>query len=121
MKVAIDSYCYHRYFGEVYANQKKPAKSMSYADFLRRAVELKVDGVSMETCFFESLDESYLKGLKEIVDRGNLEVVVAWGHPLGFEGGRSPRRRRTCAAFPHLPRAGSKGHEGGRIEPGLPQ
>ena len=41
---------------------------MSYADFLQRAVELKVDGVSLETCFFESLDESYLKGLKERCD-----------------------------------------------------
>jgi len=47
MKVAIDSYCYHRYFGEVYPNQSKPARSMSYADFLKRAVQLKVDGVSL--------------------------------------------------------------------------
>jgi hypothetical protein len=28
MKVGIDSYCYHRFFGEVYANQAKPARSM---------------------------------------------------------------------------------------------
>ena len=103
MKVGIDSYSYHRYFGEVYANQKKPAKSMSYMDFLKRAMELKVDGVSLETCFLESLDESYLKGLKEIVDRGKLEVVVAWGHPQGFEGGMKPeaaedlrKHFRTC-------------------------
>jgi 3-oxoisoapionate decarboxylase len=90
MKVAIDSYSYHRFFGEVYDNQKKPAKSMSYADFLKRAVQLKVDGVSLETCFFESFDESYLKGLKEIIDAGSMEVVVAWGHPKGFEGGKKP-------------------------------
>ena len=103
MKVGIDSYCYHRFFGEVYANQVKPARSMGYADFLRRAVELKVDGVSMETCFLESNDEAYLKGLKEIIDRGRLEVVVAWGHPLGFEGGKKPeavedmrKHFRTC-------------------------
>ena len=103
MKVAIDSYCYHRYFGEVYGNQKKPARSMSYMDFLNRAVELKVDGVSLETCFLASLDESYLQGLKEVIDRGKLEVVVAWGHPLGFEGGKKPeaaedlrKHFRTC-------------------------
>jgi 3-oxoisoapionate decarboxylase len=103
MKVAIDSYCYHRYFGEVYPNQVKPARPMGYADFLRRAVELRVDGVSLETCFFESTDEAYLKGLKEIIDRGRLEVVVAWGHPLGFEGGKKPeavedlrKHFRTC-------------------------
>ena len=26
MKVGIDSYCYHRFFGEVYPDQKEPAK-----------------------------------------------------------------------------------------------
>jgi sugar phosphate isomerase/epimerase len=90
MKVGIDSYSYHRYFGEVYDNQKKPGKSMSYSDFLKRAASLKVDGVSLETCFFESTGEDYLKGLREIVDAAKLEVVVAWGHPLGFQGGAKP-------------------------------
>ena len=90
MKVGIDSYCYHRFFGEVYGNQVDPGRRMTYEDFLRRAVELKVDGVSLETCFFESFDDGYLSRLKEIVDAGNLEVVVAWGHPQGFEGGKKP-------------------------------
>ncbi len=90
MKVGIDSYSYHRYFGEVYPNQKKPERSMRYEDFLRRAAALKADGVSLETCFFESLDESYLKRLRELCERGGLEVVVAWGHPRGFDGGQKP-------------------------------
>ena len=64
---------------------------MTYADFLRRAAELKVDGVSLETCFFESLDDAYLKGLKEIIDDGGMEPVIAWGHPKGFEGGKAPQ------------------------------
>jgi len=106
MKVGIDSYSYHRYFGEVYGNQKAPARTMSYEDFLNRAIQLKVDGVSLETCFLESLDESYLKRLREIIDRGKLEVVVAWGHPKGFEGGAKPQaiddlrqHFKTCRAL----------------------
>jgi sugar phosphate isomerase/epimerase len=90
MKVGIDSYSYHRYFGEVYPNQEKPRRSMGYEDFLKRAAALRVDGVSLETCFLESLDESYLKRLRELCDTGGLEVVVAWGHPQGFEGGAKP-------------------------------
>ena len=90
MKIGIDSYCYHRYFGEDSADQNNPAGRMDTGSFLRRAIELGVDGVSLETCYFESLDESYLKRLKEIIDRGNLEPVVAWGHPRGLEGGRNP-------------------------------
>lgn len=89
MKIGIDSYCFHRYFGEVYPNQRDPGKRITYGDFLNRAIELGVDGVSLETCFFESTDESYFKRLKEILDRGNLECVVAWGHPNGLEGGKN--------------------------------
>ncbi len=89
MKIGIDSYCFHRYFGEVYDNQRDPGKRLTYEDFLNRAVELKVDGVSLETCFFASLDEDYLKSLKGIMDRGNLECIVAWGHPAGLEGGEN--------------------------------
>ena len=89
MKIGIDSYCFHRYFGEVYDNQKDPGKRISYEDFLNRAVELGVAGVSLETCFFESEDEEYLKRLAEIIDSGSLECIVAWGHPLGLEGGEN--------------------------------
>jgi 3-oxoisoapionate decarboxylase len=91
VKIGIDSYCYHRFFGEVYGPQGEPNRRISYPDFLRRAVELKVDGVSLETCFFESFDDAYLQCLKEIIDEGHLEPVVAWGHPKGFEGGKAPQ------------------------------
>jgi sugar phosphate isomerase/epimerase len=64
---------------------------MTYKDFLHRAIELKVDGVSLETCFFESFDDTYLKELREVIDQGHLEPVVAWGHPKGFEGGYAPQ------------------------------
>jgi len=90
MKIGIDSYCYHRFFGEVYDNQKNPGRKMNYHDFLKRAIQLGVDGVSLETCFFQNTDESYMNELKAIIDEGNLEPVVAWGHPDGFEGGRRP-------------------------------
>ncbi|MBC8448714.1 MAG: sugar phosphate isomerase/epimerase [Chloroflexi bacterium] len=99
MKVGIDSYCYHRFFGEVYGNQVDPGRRMTYEDFLRRAVELKVDGVSLETCFFDSFEDGYLKGLKEIIAQGNLEVVVAWGHPKGFEGGKKPEALEEMKAM----------------------
>lgn len=89
MKTGIDSYCFHRYFGEVYDNQSDPGKRITYEDFLNRAMELGVAGVSLETCFFESDQESYLQQLKEIMDRGSLERIVAWGHPVGLEGGEN--------------------------------
>jgi sugar phosphate isomerase/epimerase len=89
MKVGIDSYCYHRFFGEVYPQQKPPSQAMSLEDFLGRARELGVDGVSLESCFFPRFDSSYLAGIKQLLDGYGMDRVYAWGHPDGLEGGRN--------------------------------
>jgi 3-oxoisoapionate decarboxylase len=87
MKVGIDSYCYHRYFGEIYPDQQDPGTRWTFQDFVRRSVELGVDGVSLESCFFESLEPAYLTAIKEALDAHGLERVLAWGHPDGLEAG----------------------------------
>lgn len=90
MNLGIDSYSYHRYFGEVYEGiQKEPDKKMDLEDFLKRAKELGVEGVSLETCFIKSFESYYLKKIRELLDDYNLEPVVAWGHPLGLDGGKN--------------------------------
>jgi 3-oxoisoapionate decarboxylase len=47
MKMRIDSYCFHRLFGEVYEGQPMLDNAMTMDDFLAFAVELGVDGVSL--------------------------------------------------------------------------
>jgi len=89
MKVGIDSYCYHRFFGEVYPDQKPPAKNMTMEDFLKRAKELEVDGVSLESCFFPSTDAVWFKDLKAQLDDYGFDRVYAWGHPDGLERGQN--------------------------------
>lgn len=89
MKVGIDSYCYHRFFGEVYPDQQPPAKRMTMEDFLTRAHELQVDGVSLESCFFPSTDAGWFKNLKAQLDDYKFDRVYAWGHPDGLERGQN--------------------------------
>jgi hypothetical protein len=45
MKVGIDSYCYHRFFGEVYPMQSAPLHRYTMDSFLNRANDLGCDGV----------------------------------------------------------------------------
>jgi len=90
MRVGIDSYCYHRYFGEVYPQQKAPPQRWTLERFIDRAHELKVDGVSLESCFVEKRgDAGYLRSIKERLDGYKLDRVWAWGHPDGLEGGKN--------------------------------
>ncbi len=91
MKVGIDSYCYHRFFGEVYPEQQAPLKEMTLEDFINRAVELEVDGISLESCFLPRFDGAYLSEIKGMLDENNLDRVYAWGHPDGLEGGKNEK------------------------------
>lgn len=108
MKIGIDSYCYHRFFGEVYPQQSVPGKRMSLEDFIERARELGADGVSLESCYIRTAAD-YLAGMREILDRANLDRVWAWGHPDGLEGGTNGRACDDMLAnFEHAKNIGAK-------------
>ncbi len=108
MKVGIDSYCYHRFFGEVYPDQKPPAKNMTMQDFLKRAKELNVDGVSLESCFFPSYDAAWFKDLKAQLDEYKFDRVYAWGHPDGLERGQNwTAYDEMVAGVPHAKAIGA--------------
>ena len=87
MKVGIDSYCFHRLFGEVYAGQQQPDKKISFEDFLTMAEAYNIDGVSLESCFIPQFDTAYLQSIKARLDSAGFDRVYAWGHPDGLEGG----------------------------------
>lgn len=110
MKVGIDSYCYHRFFGEVYPQQSDPPKRMLLEDFLDRAKQLGVDGVSIESCFVPNKDdEGYLKSIKDRLDDFQFDRVWAWGHPDGLEGGKNEDEyQEMLRAFQHAEQIGAK-------------
>lgn len=91
LKIGIDSYCYHRFFGEVYPQQDVPDGSFSLEDFLKRAKALEVDGVSLESCFIPQFDKSYLSHVKSMLDDYGFDRVFAWGHPDGLEAGANEK------------------------------
>jgi 3-oxoisoapionate decarboxylase len=88
MKIAIDSYCYHRYFGEFYPGlQQRANRTMTVWDFLKRARQLGVAGVSLESCFLPSFEDDFLRRLNDALDSSGFESVWAWGHPNGLCSG----------------------------------
>jgi len=64
---------------------------MTLEDFIKRAHELEVDGVSLESCFIPRFDDAYLGEIKDMLDKYNLDRVYAWGHPDGLEGGKNKK------------------------------
>ena len=69
MKVAIDSYCYHRWFGEAYPNiETDPGERITMFDFLERAKAHGAEGVSLESCFFPAFDDATIAAVRERCD-----------------------------------------------------
>ena len=91
MKIGIDHYCYHRFYGDVPKEQPKPGKSLTMEWYIKRAHELKVDGISLESWCFPRFDAGYLSEIKGMLDEYKLDRVYAWGHPDGLEGGRNEK------------------------------
>jgi sugar phosphate isomerase/epimerase len=91
MKVGVDHYCYHRFFGEVYPEQKAPDRQMTVEQYIKRCAELGCGGLSIETCFVPRFDKQYLSEIKGLLDEYKLDRVWAWGHPDGLERGKNQK------------------------------
>jgi sugar phosphate isomerase/epimerase len=101
-KLGADDFCYHRWYGWIIPGQTDPGKRWTYDDFLNRATELKLDAVSMETCFMPDLDRSFLESLrKKLEDRG-IEGMLSWGHPRGLETGKNKEAIEDLKRFIEL-------------------
>ena len=91
MKIGIDSYCYHRYFGDWYPElQTDPGRRMTVWDFLDRAHTHGAQGVSLESCYMPEATDDFIDRLREKLAEYRLDAVWAWGHPNGLGSGNKP-------------------------------
>lgn len=110
MKVGIDSYSFHRYFGEVYPDlQKDPGVKWDMAnDFVPFAQSQGVDEVALDTWCLQVFDDGYLRDLKARLDEAGLSRVVGWGHPDGLHGGRDEQALEDLRRqIPQVPKLGT--------------
>lgn len=124
MRVGIDSYSYHRRYGEVRPGERArpdPSWPLEPSPVLEHARSLAVDDLMLETCYLPtppSIDTTEL-GVGSLPNVG-----FSWGHPWpqgafhGLDGGRTPAAEADLAAWIDL--AGRLGHRVMRITLGSP-
>jgi sugar phosphate isomerase/epimerase len=88
--IGIDTFAYHRHFGECTTWETPLGHRWTIDDFLARATGLGVDAVSLQTLFLPELTPEAIDTLRGKL--GHLEPVVAWGHPDGLQGGTNGAR-----------------------------
>jgi sugar phosphate isomerase/epimerase len=93
LKLGIDSYSFHRFFGEVYPGlETLPDHRWTVWDFLDVAGQLGAEAVSLESCFLPVGDRELSRALAKHLDDHGLERIWAWGHPRGLESGNAPEQ-----------------------------
>ncbi len=106
MDIGIDSFSYHRFFGEI-APQESPASiRWTVHDVLHHAHELGVGVVSLQTIHLPPMVPEIVSSLGERCRVLRLRPVLAWGHRPGLEDGENPVKtadlKRTLAIAPGL-------------------
>lgn len=116
LQVGIDSYSYHRRYGEARAGEATSAHEpwpLEPAPVLRHAREVGAAAIFLETCYLPAPEAISAEMLAAATDHG-MRVGFSWGHPWptgafhGLDGGRSPgaevdlrRWIDTAARFGH--------------------
>ena len=124
MRVGIDSYSYHRRYGELRAGEEpvgERAWPREPSRVLAHARSLGVDDLMLETCYLpgpDAIDAAMLG------PEGPPSVAFSWGHPWpdgahhGLEGGRSREAESDLARWIAL--CGTLGQRVMRITLGSP-
>ena len=106
MKPAVDSYCWHRQFGDWYPDiQRDPGIRVSVWDVIERAKALGLAGISLESCYMPPMDPATTARLATVLAKGGLEPVWAWGHPNGLSSGANPAAAKDLIAHIAIARA----------------
>jgi sugar phosphate isomerase/epimerase len=84
MKLGVDSYSFHRLFGDVRGAEAAPARRFSSGslDVIAVAERLGAESVSLQTCFLALPSTAGAAALRDAL--AELELVLAWGHPEGL-------------------------------------
>jgi sugar phosphate isomerase/epimerase len=88
--VGIDSYTFHRFFGDITKWEEPSQEQWTLKDFFDFADAQGVSFVSLQTVYLKKEIDTFKIDIKHWLSKPNRTVVFTWGHPNGFDGGRKP-------------------------------
>lgn len=124
MRIGIDSYSYHRRYGEHRAGEapsRHAAWPLEPGPALRHARSVGAEAIFLETCY---LPEPEMIDQAALTEAGPVVVGFSWGHPWpagrfhGLDGGRSYGAEQELGRW--IEAAARLGHDVLRITAGSP-
>ncbi len=98
MRAGLDSFSFHRWFGETNQWEKPVDQRWTTDDLWSHVAVLDIDVLSLQTVYLPELTPEVCQGLRSDAARAGVELVLAWGHRSGLEDGRSPEKLKEALA-----------------------
>lgn len=87
VSIGVDSYSYHRFFGEVRAGEARASETWTCADLLDRVPRPSVEVLGLETCHLAGTSLDDIQQVADVCTRRHRDLVLTWGHPEGVAMG----------------------------------
>lgn len=89
VRFGIDSFSFHRFFGENSKWEVAADRKWSTKDFIDFAREHHLDLITLQTAYLDLSDEQTLAEIKRWKSEKENYLAFTWGHPNGFDGGKN--------------------------------
>ena len=86
MKLGIDSYSFHRFFGETTRWEMASEVQWSLIDFLEFVAGTTLTDASLQTCYLGDPKDFDVAMVNSWQKQTGKEIVFTWGHPAGLNG-----------------------------------
>jgi sugar phosphate isomerase/epimerase len=97
MRLGLDSYSFHRFYGETTAWETLPETKWSLRDFLNFCDSEEITLASIQTAYMPSDDEVIAE--LQRWQRPEREIVFTWGHPNGYNGGKNEQAQASVLHY----------------------
>jgi len=87
--IGVESYSYHRYFGELRYGEKPTKNIIDICEFVENMQIKKINSLGIQTCFIDYENNNQIEKLNNQLINRNFELVISWGHPTGIELGEN--------------------------------
>jgi len=100
MRLGLDSYSFHRFYGETTAWETLPETKWSLRDFLNFCDSEEITLASIQTAYMPGDDEVIAELHRW--QRPEREIVFTWGHPNGYNGGKNEQAQASVLHYLRL-------------------
>ncbi len=92
LRIGVDSFAYHRWFGELSRWEETASARWTLDDVIDEAVRVGAEVLSIQTIHLPDRAPGTLSRVRERLGDVGIEPILAWGHRRGLEDGCNPSK-----------------------------